>query len=419
MQVEIIKGKRDKSSLYNKTITIFLMSYIYPCNTGYLKRMDFLLNWMDMNFANIKLIIPTTFNSDITTESLNKHLEMCNELFLIKYNTESSKKIVLKRNLYKLFYGLYPPMNSDMVIPKSLMLGFESIFKEITTDYFLNTRNNFAGLVEFVPKKVKTIFDTQDIFTDMYRTYSMKGKNRLLAKVFTGYREKGLFFKTEIDFLNKYDKLIAISQNDFDKYKSVKTLRDKVVKIESIGFSTVEEPVSDLPDKDYDMLIVASRFSGTENALEWMLNEVAPKISQPLSLCIIGSISEFVENRSFKDSFLKIQTKGVVESVEEFYQKSKVVILPILEGTGTSVKGLEAMAYGAAIISTPAGVRFGGVINGQHALICHDETEFARSIEELTNDEEERKKLGCNALKYYNANFSKNKAYSVLDTLVY
>ena len=87
----------------------------------------------------------------------------------------------------------------------------------------------------------------------------------------------------------------------------------------------------------------------------------------------------------------------------------------MLEGTGTSVKGLEALAYGAAIVSTSAGVRFGGLQSGKHCIIADNPKKFAEAIEMLLNDKEKRHELGVHALNYAKSNFSSESAYEKLD----
>ncbi len=414
MSYSQFKGNRSSTISQQRSITIFLMSFVYPPTTGYLKRMDLLISWANQRFSDVTLIIPNIEN--ISQDIIDAHLMRCDNLFLInKISRKQNKLLSLNRLLYKLITGRYPKFYSYLFLNSDLINGFSSIFEQHETDYFLNTRNNFGGLVHFLPSTIKTVFDTQDIFTEMYQKYSLNGKSKLLKKLLTGYKEKGEFVKSEADILKSYDRIIAISEADSLRYHSIQDLKNKVHKVESLGIQPKLTATACVTDKEYDLLIVASIFLATQQGIDWFINEVAPHFSKAISLCIVGSIGNYVKSQNYNIPMLTINIKGVVDSLDHYYNKSKIVPLCMLEGTGTSVKGLEALAYGAAIVSTAAGVRFGGMESEKQCLITDDPKQFAAAIELLLNDDEKRKALGVEALEYAKSNFSLESTYSNLD----
>jgi glycosyltransferase involved in cell wall biosynthesis len=46
-----------------------------------------------------------------------------------------------------------------------------------------------------------------------------------------------------------------------------------------------------------------------------------------------------------------------VEDIAEFYGRIAVSVVPLLQGTGVSLKTLESLRYGRPVVSTPAGAR--------------------------------------------------------------
>lgn len=77
---------------------------------------------------------------------------------------------------------------------------------------------------------------------------------------------------------------------------------------------------------------------------------------------------------------LGLRLLGRVESVADFYRSVATIAVPLLNGTGVSVKTLEAIAYGMRIVSTEIGVR--GIPTqdrGPNVTVC-DFTEFVEYL---------------------------------------
>jgi len=408
------EGRLNNNDLPKKSINIFFMSFVYPAGTGYLKRMDLLIRWSEKRFSTVNFIIPN--RKDVSEDVIEMHLKYCTNLFLIDNHQHRFPKLYsIQKLAYKLIIGRYPKFDSPLFLNKYLSNGFAKVVHDFKTDYFLNTRNNFGGLVSFIPEGTVSIFDTQDIFTDMHRKYGMKGKSAWLQKLLLGFKEKGEFVKSEIEILTKYDKIIAISESDYQKYYSILPLQNKLSKIESIGIEPKEHPVSTFKTKEFDCLIIASNFIATQEGVKWFFNQVSQYFSKPISLCVVGSICDYIETENLNSSKINLSLKGFVNEVDEYYNNSKVVTLLMLSATGTSVKGIEALAFGATIVSTSVGVRFGGLESGQHCIIADAPKEFASSIELLLNDSQKRLELGSNALLYAKQMLSLEAVYSQLD----
>jgi glycosyltransferase involved in cell wall biosynthesis len=90
-------------------------------------------------------------------------------------------------------------------------------------------------------------------------------------------------------------------------------------------------------------------------------------------------------SQSLFDELLQkqIEVFANVVSVEPFYAECNIVICPILFGSGTRIKILEAMAYGRPVVSTTIGAEGLGVISGEHALLADKMDDFASKVNEL------------------------------------
>jgi len=418
MVYQKFKGNRIGNLKLNRSINIFFMSFIYPTNTGYTKRMDLLIRWADMRFSNINFIIPKKGN--ITDEIIKVQLNFCDNLFIIDSDSchQFSKVYSIKRLIYRLITGRHSKFDSTSFLNKKIVNSFKKVVVENKTDFFLNTRFNFGGLINFIPDDTIRIIDTQDIYTDIYVKYYTQIRRKWQKKILLGYREKGYFVKSEIDILSKYDKIIAITTSDYDKYYTIKSLSTKLLKVESVGIEPKKYAVSTVLNKEFDCLFVASNFNGTKKGISWFFNQVAPNFSCQISLCIVGSICDYVESEKLYNKNVDFKLQGIVNSLDHFYDKTKLVILPMQDATGTSVKGLEALAYGATIIATNTGVRFGGLENDFHCIITDDPKAFALAIKNLLMDDKKRFMLGKNALEFAKDKMSNNSAFKLLDSCI-
>ena len=77
---------------------------------------------------------------------------------------------------------------------------------------------------------------------------------------------------------------------------------------------------------------------------------------------------------------------GWMDDVDEFYRDVEIVVVPLLSGTGVSVKTMEAAAHGAAIVSTSAGLRGLALRDRIEVRRADPAEEFAASALSLLDD---------------------------------
>lgn len=94
--------------------------------------------------------------------------------------------------------------------------------------------------------------------------------------------------------------------------------------------------------------------------------------------------------------------------VEEFvllrlYQLTDLVLAPLISGTGTSLKVLEAFVHGKALLSTRVGVRGHPVRDGRDCLVCDDLDRYPEIILSLSKDPARRRELGEGGRRFVKA----------------
>jgi glycosyltransferase involved in cell wall biosynthesis len=114
-----------------------------------------------------------------------------------------------------------------------------------------------------------------------------------------------------------------------------------------------------------------------------------------------------------------LQTLGRVGPQQKLnlFAEADLFLNPVVLGSGTSLKGIEALGAGLPMVSTPEGVRGLDLENGVHAVVAH-RTEFSSSIRGLLGDPDTRRRLSEEGLKHAKSCFTWNAiARSFIDQL--
>jgi len=153
------------------------------------------------------------------------------------------------------------------------------------------------------------------------------------------------------------------------------------------------------------LLFVGSlNYSPNDIGLQWLLGSVLPEISEIYNLQIVGSGSPSIELIDLIKKSLNVEFIGFVESLESYYSNTDIVVIPILSGSGTRLKALEAMSHQCAIISTAKGVE--GLEITNQVIIQDTPIEFAKSIDQILLDVDLKKSLGHKARKIVEDNYT-------------
>jgi glycosyltransferase involved in cell wall biosynthesis len=82
------------------------------------------------------------------------------------------------------------------------------------------------------------------------------------------------------------------------------------------------------------------------------------------------------------------------DELEALYTAADLVVMPLTSGTGTSLKFVEAMAYGKAIVATTVAARGYSAVHGVHAHLISSLDDGAGAIRRVLRDRPYRAALG-------------------------
>jgi len=126
--------------------------------------------------------------------------------------------------------------------------------------------------------------------------------------------------------------------------------------------------------------------------LDWFCKEIWPLIRNEfpdLKLLVVGS-GELPQKFAGLRNIDSLEFTGRVDDVKPWYNKSAVSVVPLLNGSGTRLKVLEAMGLGVPVVSTKKGAEGIEYTNRKDILIADTAKEFANTLLQLLNDKEER-----------------------------
>jgi glycosyltransferase involved in cell wall biosynthesis len=135
------------------------------------------------------------------------------------------------------------------------------------------------------------------------------------------------------------------------------------------------------------------------NGLLWFYSKIWPQLIKAIpdiELTIIGRNGHHPHYESLKNA-PGINFIGEVDDVTPYYHQNHIAIVPLLEGSGTRLKILEAMQMGNPVVSTTIGAEGIVVSHLKNILIADSANDFTNAIIKLLADNECSHTIAVNA----------------------
>lgn len=111
----------------------------------------------------------------------------------------------------------------------------------------------------------------------------------------------------------------------------------------------------------------------------------------------------------------RVQITGPMDDAIATLAAAKIAVVPLLSGSGTRFKILEAWAAGTPVVSTRLGAEGLPCNAGEHLLICDEPAEFAEAVAFLLEAPEARWQLGEAGRRLYETQFTWDAAWGALE----
>jgi glycosyltransferase involved in cell wall biosynthesis len=307
------------------------------------------------------------------------------------------------------------PVGSDQLTPPGYVSFVQELMRRKKYDFLWIHDLEFANLasksLKFSPKKVLDVID-------------LTSRKRMVPK--DDHQSKLRFefesnFKREINLMNKFDDVIITSREEFGMvipYISSSKLNLIPYVIEELRPRTQIPPYKSR-NFVYDLLFVGTDYPPNIEGIKFFLSYIFPGILQQrpnTRLAIVGKVSSFVQIDS--NLLENITCLGFVQNLADIYLTSRLLICPLLSGSGTKIKLQEAMSLGLPVISTSVGVSGMQFEDGLNAFIADDPSLFIQKTLNLLVEPGLAQKFSEKTSRVFESEYSISVAYSKLDKLL-
>lgn len=269
---------------------------------------------------------------------------------------------------------------------------------DATVDRFVTNRVVAGGYVAVVavyitssrallacPPGVRRIIDTHELFA--LGREGASGNEHLWVRISRD---------DELRACQRADSVWAIQGRDAEILRKA-----GVQDVRTIGhFPEVMDWPARLPGRKGGILYVAANHSFNIEGLRYFADKIysiLKGIVDPKDVVVAGTIQQAV-GHLYPFRFL-----GPVPDLRGLYEAARVVISPVISGTGLKIKNLEALGFGKAMVTTPFGAIGMEEGAGTAFLMGRTPEEFAAQVRVLLEDDSKCRVIMDGAVQYARA----------------
>lgn len=213
--------------------------------------------------------------------------------------------------------------------------------------------------------------------------------------------------RLEAQLLPRFDAVLTASAEDAARLPVASIVYPNALPPTPLPSAVPEDAVAFSGNLEYDANI---------SAVRWLAGEIWPAVAarHPSTECrLIGKNPHAVARYAGGS----VKLVGPVPNAVAELARVRVCLAPILQGSGTRLKILEAWAAGRPVVSTPLGAEGLGAGDGEHLLLASGATEFAAAVCRLLSDDALARRLGAAGRRLFEQRFVWPEAWRELDAL--
>ncbi len=213
----------------------------------------------------------------------------------------------------------------------------------------------------------------------------------------------------EVQHLNEYDLLAAISRRDLDRFVEMGYANASVVV--PIGVDLRDyKPDFRSYRKDVSISFIGSLdWTPNVEGVKWFLDEVWGQLRRRhagLRLHIAGrNAPQWIRQIRQRN----ITFVGEVGSASRFINQHSVMVVPLLSGSGMRAKILEAMALGKVVVTTTIGLEGIPARHKREVLIADSAQEFVEALRYCHQQNGRLEQIGRRAVEFVGRHFESHE----------
>jgi glycosyltransferase involved in cell wall biosynthesis len=212
------------------------------------------------------------------------------------------------------------------------------------------------------------------------------------------FAKEAELLREEIKILSLYDRVLFSSDEEAAVYANAGLPQERIFRmpwgLDNLGLSARAATAL----RPFDIGFIASTALFNFEGAMFLAEAILPRLKQirpDVRVLIAGSICASVAGFFAEDPSVTLIPR--IDHVEDFYSSVEVVVVPLLSGTGVSMKAMEAAWLSSAIVATTTGVRGLQLRNGMDFILAEKAEDFAAAVARLLADSELRQAMRQNA----------------------
>ncbi|BAO76188.1 glycosyltransferase [Winogradskyella sp. PG-2] len=205
------------------------------------------------------------------------------------------------------------------------------------------------------------------------------------AKLNTTLKQLNQLKALEYNIDNYFNEIWVCSTEDKKKFKNANPSTSVTFYNLPNGSDTDKRTFQTAQHNYKQFLFVGSlNYAPNYKGLQWFVETIFKYLPKHFQLNIVGKSPDQINFKYVKD-YDNINLIGEVKDISAAYANHDILLVPLLEGSGTRLKILEAMSYGKLVLSTAKGIEGINAFNGQHYLEFNTLAEFNALIPKFSN----------------------------------
>jgi glycosyltransferase involved in cell wall biosynthesis len=295
--------------------------------------------------------------------------------------------------------------------------GFESQLTPVLSD----SRRYALGVIEHFwcapyartlrPHCDRLVLDLHNIESQLAQTHAnaLRGLESIAMSRFAR-----AYKRLEREWLPQFDIVLVASDDDRRRIASLTAPRANII-VYPNALPEIARPVA----TEHPQIVFSGNLEYHPNieAVRWFHAQIWPRIrarAPAVQWKLVGCNEHAVRPLLSGDN--RIILTGPVDDAVAAIAEAQVCVVPLLSGSGTRFKILEAWAAARAVVSTSIGAEGLGAKHEQNLLIADDDAAFADAVLRLLDDPALRQRLGEAGRALYLDRFTWPVAWRALES---
>lgn len=402
---------------HKKRILFLTQVLPYPLDAGPKIRAYYVLRYLSQYFKITLISFTRKTDKSEYVDHLSKY---CEKVITVKMKRSRFKDFIalIKSFLFnKPFLILRDTSGNFAGVVNDVMAGTYPSFEYIHADqlWMAQYAINAGKMAMRISDAPKLVLDQHNAVFLIPKRMSAKTNNFLIRLLLQAESKRLFRFEKETCLL--FNHVVWVTKDDFNALYMNNHAHDLAYKNTIIPIcinpDAVQHKVHPAQQKKNILFVGGMHWPPNTEGILWFTNKVFPIIQETIhdvTLYAIGKSPPASLNNTEN-----IVVPGFVEDLTDFWDKSRVFIVPIFSGGGMRVKILDAWTHGLPIVSTSIGAEGIDTIHGENILIADTPAEFAQQIIRLLSNDELADSLSKNGLEWVRTHYNWSRIYPLWD----